>query len=134
MRVLVQSCSTSATEAGFTPAQDQALVSCVACMKPQLLLVFNFDAGLSEYPLFLQPHWFQPANASALRGHIRAQLLDLFRQQVPLHPHTERASATLLSGTLLAHSLAYKLPVCMRLQLLWQRVADYLFSLTTLLL
>ena len=40
-------------------------------------------AGLSEYPLFLQPAWFPCANASALRLHIRTLLLDLFCQQVP---------------------------------------------------
>lgn len=42
-------------------------------------------AGLSSYPLFMQEHWFQPGNASALRAHIKTIILELFIQQVR-HP------------------------------------------------
>ena len=38
-------------------------------------------AGLSLYPLFLSEHWFEPSNASALRGKLRALILELFLDQ-----------------------------------------------------
>lgn len=43
--------------------------------------------GFSTYPLFCQQQWFFPGNASALRGHIRNVLLQLFMEQV-LHKQT----------------------------------------------
>ena len=43
-------------------------------------------AGMSEYPLFLQPSWFLPSNASALRGRIRALCLNYFVDQVSPSP------------------------------------------------
>lgn len=39
---------------------------------------------LSEWPLYLTPDWFEPSNASALRGHLRAMCLELFIEQVLL--------------------------------------------------
>lgn len=65
-------------------------------------------AGLSSYPLFMQEHWFQPGNASALRAHIKTILLELFIQQVR-HP----ASPPLcMSGDLraLSRTKSYSLP------------------------
>ncbi|KAL0035371.1 hypothetical protein WJX77_003485 [Trebouxia sp. C0004] len=45
--------------------------------------------GETPYPAFLSKHWFQHENASALRGHIRNEILKLFRVQKRLpdnHP------------------------------------------------
>ena len=38
-------------------------------------------AGETPYPAFLSKQWFQHENASALRGHIRNLILQLFREQ-----------------------------------------------------
>jgi hypothetical protein len=43
-------------------------------------------AGLSRYPLYLQPNWFLASNASALRGRTRALCLELFEGQVSPRP------------------------------------------------
>ena len=50
-------------------------------------------SGGMPYPTFLTKHWFEHANASDLRGHIRNLILELARQQKRVgHGHSSMAA------------------------------------------
>ena len=47
------------------------------------LLLLPGNADTHSYPLFFTKDWFEPRNASALRGFLRHLILSMFREQLP---------------------------------------------------